>query len=299
MARLLPYHIEYWLSRGFSEEDAKLKSLDAKSSASRFCINFWLKRGFSEEDAKNKISNIQKQNSAKVKTRVSSTQLTYWINKGFSEEEAKLKLSERQKTFTVDKCITKFGEEEGRREWLKRQFNWQDTINKKTKEELAIINKSKGLTKEQFIDKHGEAKYLDRLSKISKPFYRNSKISLELFFALKESLGKNYKILFGENEQCIRIQLDKIYFFFVDCIYENKIIEFNGDYWHANPLKYNEDKIISSKYKTILAKDIWIKDKKRLDILTAAGYNVLVIWENEYNLNKEETLNKCIKWIKK
>ena len=47
--------------------------------------------------------------------RLSETQLDYWIEKkGYNEEEAKIKLSERQSTFSLEKCISKYGEEEGK-----------------------------------------------------------------------------------------------------------------------------------------------------------------------------------------
>ena len=40
-----------------------------------------------------------------------TNQIEYWIKKGFSEEEAKMKVAERQRTFTLEKCIEKYGKE--------------------------------------------------------------------------------------------------------------------------------------------------------------------------------------------
>ena len=75
----------------------------------------------------------------------------------------------------------------------------------------------------------------------------------------------------------------------------NKLIEFNGDYWHANPLFYGPMSFIKAKNKK--AKDIWEYDNIKINTAKYQGYDVLVIWENEYKTNKEETINKCIDFL--
>jgi G:T-mismatch repair DNA endonuclease (very short patch repair protein) len=60
----------------------------------------------------------------------------------------------------------------------------------------------------------------------------------------------------------------------------NLIIEFNGDYWHCNPLKYNGDYFHPHKKKT--AKDIWNEDKIRVDKIKEYGYTLEVIWESDF-----------------
>ena len=50
-----------------------------------------------------------------------TNQIKYWVNKGYSEDEAKQKVSERQRTFTLEKCIEKYGEVEGVKRFEKRQ----------------------------------------------------------------------------------------------------------------------------------------------------------------------------------
>lgn len=74
-----------------------------------------------------------------------------------------------------------------------------------------------------------------------------------------------------------------------------KIIEFNGDFWHCNPEKYNEDfnhKILKSS-----AKKIWMNDKIKIDWISSKGYKVMVIWESEYRKDPKQTLEKCIEFI--
>lgn len=77
-----------------------------------------------------------------------NTTLNFYIKQGYSEEQSKQLLSERQRTFTLEKCIQKYGVEEGTNIWQKRQDKWQKTINNKSDEEKIIINRKKGIDKE-------------------------------------------------------------------------------------------------------------------------------------------------------
>jgi hypothetical protein len=47
-----------------------------------------------------------------------------------NEEEAKKALSERQTTFTLAKCILKYGEETGKQRWSDRQAKWMKNFPK-------------------------------------------------------------------------------------------------------------------------------------------------------------------------
>ena len=75
---------------------------------------------------------------------------------------------------------------------------------------------------------------------------------------------------------------------FININGQKKIIEFYGDYWHANPNKY---KSTDKMYKGVLAKEIWKKDKKRLKTFSNYGYSTLVIWEHELK-DLDDVLNK-------
>jgi len=86
----------------------------------------------------NKISTSNKENGNNDCTMV------YYTNQGYSEDEAKKLLSERQSTFSLKKCIEKFGEVDGIDVFNDRQQKWQDTLKAKPKEEINRINKAKG-----------------------------------------------------------------------------------------------------------------------------------------------------------
>lgn len=59
-------------------------------------------------------------------------------------------------------------------------------------------------------------------------------------------------------------------------------IEYNGDFWHANPKKYKALDIPNSKRNDLTAKDIWEKDSKRIKSLREEyDIQIIVIWESE------------------
>jgi very-short-patch-repair endonuclease len=61
---------------------------------------------------------------------------------------------------------------------------------------------------------------------------------------------------------------------------DNVIYEYNGDFWHGNPVIY---KSTSKLFGSLTAGDKWKKDKERLDVINKKGYDVKVIWEKDWN----------------
>jgi len=78
-----------------------------------------------------------------------------------------------------------------------------------------------------------------------------------------------------------------------DIKHKNCIIEFNGDYWHANPLVYADTAIIRGK----TAVEIRRRDMLKLKTAQDLGFKTLVIWESEFRENKQEIIKKVVKWI--
>lgn len=61
----------------------------------------------------------------------------------------------------------------------------------------------------------------------------------------------------------------------------NTVYEFYGDYWHGNPEVYNSDEINRSTNTTF--GDLYKNTLKREDSLKKCGYNLITIWEKDYN----------------
>lgn len=124
-----------------------------------------------------------------------------------------------------------------------------------------------------------------------------SKISQELFWKVYDNFKIN-EIKFEElNGEVIRYdKLNKRHYRYDYVDFTNKkVIEYNGDFWHCNPEKYDENHrhIITNK----TAKELWNLDKIKSEWIIKRGYQVLTIWDSEYRKNPQQILEKCIKFI--
>ena len=76
-------------------------------------------------------------------------------------------------------------------------------------------------------------------------------------------------------------------------------MNFIGDYWHGNPEIYFENELPLPENKSINFKDIHEKDQQRIEaIKKELNCEILIIWENEYRKNKEQTLEKVINFLR-
>jgi hypothetical protein len=67
---------------------------------------------------------------------------------------------------------------------------------------------------------------------------------------------------------------------------KNTIYEFNGDYWHGNPEIFDRNKINRNNKETFGA--LYDKTIQRENELRALGYNLVVIWENDWKKIEKE-----------
>lgn len=47
----------------------------------------------------------------------------------------------------------------------------------------------------------------------------------------------------------------------------------------------------------MLAEDIWNIEKQRITLLEQKGYMVKVIWEDDYNNDKEKVISECLNFL--
>lgn len=94
--------------------------------------------------------------SRKIIPENNSTNIEYYLSRGHSHAESAKLLSERQRTFSLEKCILKYGEINGYARWKNRQINWQNKINSKPKEEIDFINLKKLQTLESYVARFEE-----------------------------------------------------------------------------------------------------------------------------------------------
>ena len=75
-------------------------------------------------------------------------------------------------------------------------------------------------------------------------------------------------------------------------------IEYNGDYWHANPKYYSEDETINIKGTEYLVSEIWKRDQKKLEYCNDKNITLVTIWEDDWTNNKNKIKNKIKKLVK-
>lgn len=100
-------------------------------------------------------------------------------------------------------------------------------------------------------------------------------------FQSKDTRGER---LFEEHVQTLEIRYEKQFHctpYYPDFYLPeyNLLVEIDGDYWHANPNKWNADDIVGRKGKS--AKEIWKRDTKKNAEYSKKGFKVLRIWESE------------------
>ena len=66
------------------------------------------------------------------------------------------------------------------------------------------------------------------------------------------------------------------------------IVEFYGDYYHANPLIYQDNDIISKK--GITAKEVREIDKCRQKALEDCGYKFFIVWQSDWKKDKYQVI---------
>ena len=112
-----------------------------------------------------------------------------------------------------------------------------------------------------------------------------SAVSSKLFALLGESIND---LLYGSNEYILKTN-QKIYK--LDCVLlsNKKVIEFYGDYWHANPSKFDPSHMV----KRATASSIWQKDAIKEGAIAAAGFSLLVVWESDFLTDPEGVISRC------
>ena len=238
------------------------------SHISKNCIDY---EGLSEEETNQRIKEIQKkQADGRENGEGYTTRLEYWINKGFSEDEAKIQLKNRQRTFSLDICIMKYGQEAGMQRWKERQTLWLKSYNDKTDEEMQDIFRRKNIFTKG-----------------------TSKPAVALFTSINHPTAK-FEDMNDNHESAIATVLGKKYS--VDfCVHETKkIIEYYGDVWHGNPLMYEaEEQPIFWSIHSKTAEQMWASDKAKTDDLINSGYEVMVVWGYDYLTDQQATIQKC------
>jgi G:T-mismatch repair DNA endonuclease (very short patch repair protein) len=95
-----------------------------------------------------------------------------------------------------------------------------------------------------------------------------------------------------------KLKKDKYYYFYDYLLIDhNIIIEYNGTYWHCDPRKYSKEHYNLSK--KMYAHQIWERDLEKKLLAEQNGYDMIVLWEEDYrSLTNKEFLEKTLEAVK-
>lgn len=260
-------------------------------------------------------ANTYKKNKAAGKYKERGT-LQWWIKTKNSVElvtEAYNSFCEKTKYYgSTQFYIDKYGTEDGIKiskdkadhhsiNYFRNKTESEKEAQKLYKENCKKIKKSSYSLK-NLIKKHGKItghklwdKYIKKIKLSVNKALKNKTFKLysELEISFFDKVITGLKIdtfYYGKNQKLIKSDLDE---FWVDFLYKNKIIEFNGDVFHANPNIFNANDRPNPFKPKLKASQIWKKDQYKIDFLKSLDYDVLEIWEQEYKNSPEICTEKA------
>lgn len=302
---------EYWITQGYSMDEAIEKAKEYARKNCSSCIEYWRDRhpdwteqqcqiALSEKlsiinthrpdlTGKNNPSHSSKTTVIERRKR-SPMCIEFYINKHPNKTyEECVKLLDKHKAYCKSKMVPEVictcPEY-----WTSRGYSRDEAIN--------IIHDGRfAFSLKKCIMKYGE--------ECGRKFYEDRQIRWQ------QSLRKNF-IKFGYNgihqSQFANSIIDILNQYFDDLDKEfniakysfdlkrnQKLIEFNGDYWHMNPSKYQANDVNKTSKK--IAQDIWDNDLAKINEARSCGYQVLVIWESEYRKDPIGIIQKCKEFL--
>ncbi len=160
------------------------------------------------------------------------------------------------------------------------------------------INSKKAISRQNFIRIHGE-----EIGSIMWDKFKNSRTGHSEFannviselVDLLQILPSDFLSFENNGELCLETIDGTPYLFDFTILPLRKIIEINGDYWHANPNKYDSSFVNATSKKT--APEIWAKDEVKRTLAEEHGFKVFTIWEYDWKHNKERVIDEVSEWI--
>ena len=240
----------------FTSDRNPSKSDDCKSGRnSPYSMNFRRYDGLTDQEKKDKINELYNQKIKSMNKKCNNPlKKEYYIKRGYTEDEATNAIKERQSTFTLEKCIEKYGEDEGKQIYANRQEKWQKNFKKNNYS--AISQELFWKIYEEIQNKFG----IIRFATINPTTQENM------------NDNKNYEEIIKLSETAIKPD------FYIPSL--NKIIEFDGDYWHG------------------IERGNKLRDKERDDMIKNFGYSIYHVKERDYKTNPDKVIKECIEFIK-
>jgi very-short-patch-repair endonuclease len=252
------YYKKYFWKKGDPsgkclECDKKLKFIGLKDGYQKFCYNTDCNVNYHN---KHKDRHLCGENISKGQKRTQNmpNQIGYWVKKGYTEEQAKALVTERQTTNSLDKIMKREGCDLKDAKKIRKGITkkWMDSLPKQN-----YSNKSQVLFWELYKCLHHKYKQIH--------FATNDNGEVV------DNKNKEYKVQTKNTFRMLDFYIPEI----------NKVIEFDGTYWHGRVGRGNKT-----------------KDAMRdLEIQEAIGAKIMHIPEKDFDKNKEEVIQKCQEFL--
>ena len=214
----------------------------------------------------------------------------------------------KRRSITLENCIKKHGVEKGTlifNDYCEKQKEAGVSLSffidkygiEKGTEKFKEVCKNKALTEENFKRKYGVGQGLQKFNeylerKNTNINFRSKKADDIFKKLLKIDSGK---ISCLENEHWIFNSDRKRFLYDYTNLSKMKIIEFNGNFWHANPELFEDENAVLYANKSV--KEIRELNQAKIDCAVSAGFNVLEVWEKDFDENPEEAFNMILEFL--
>ena len=277
----LPEYFEYLSDTRTGDQNPMYGN--GSSEGSPFAKEFYMKQGMDEKTAIETARKKQIDTKDSMDDDKFSTKPEYFMRRyGVDYASALQMLTDRQTTNSVDKIAKRNGISLAEAQDVRNEITekWKTTIANKSDDELIEMNRKKLAHQSvSFVS----LKFIDHLMKhcgltdTDVKYGKNNELTL---------ISKTSPLVNQFGHKCVMF----------DFCYKTKLIEFNGDMFHANPKTYvatdtpHKHLRISKDW---TAEKIWKYDAEKTKIATDAGYEVHVVWELEWKKDKEKVLREC------
>ena len=240
----------YWLRRGHPEEYAHAVIAQRQSSCSkRRHVSIAIRKAQGDQTWKKEFTMMPE----------------YYTSRGSTPEDAIALAHERQVTFSLQKCVMRYGETEGVKVWKARQDKWLNTLASKT-----------------------DAEKLDILRRKVVPMGRASRESLAVLLPLHRMLVErgvcdDGDVYYGHGDRNEWYLADSENFYLYDfCVPKLKlIVEYQGKVWHPD---HRLDEAALSSWKNaqgVPATVVIESDARKREFAERHGFKVVYLWASD------------------
>ena len=215
----------------------------------------------------------------------------------------------KSRAVTYEKCIKRHGPDKGKKIWEKyverqRYTNTLEYFVGKYGKDEGYINwkeynneKGKSSSLEWIMEKNNvdQEDALEILMSRYKSRY-TSKSELTFVNLLEEDLNETLTYTTKTKQFCIwNYHTNSPKFYDITCSKRMKIIEFNGDYWHCNPKKYDKD--FFHRHAEMTAKEIWHLDYLKRKAALERGFEMKIVWWSDFDQDPKKVIKECVEWL--